>query len=91
MNFETAVRAYCPVNQLHLHLSVLMAHTLFLHPSFNHYLSLTQAMERYLEFILHHYLLALGLAVVTFLLIQELIESARRKFQFLSPTMPLPK
>lgn len=48
-------------------------------------------MDRYLEFILHHYLLSLALATVTFLLIQELIESAGRKFEFLSPTLTVAK
>ncbi|NOT84721.1 MAG: rhodanese-like domain-containing protein [Methylococcaceae bacterium] len=48
-------------------------------------------MERYLEFILNHYLLALGLAVVTFLLIQELIEGFLRNFEFISPTLAVVK
>lgn len=48
-------------------------------------------MERYLEFILKHYLLCLALVVVTFLLIQELLESAQRKFQFISPMMAVAK
>lgn len=48
-------------------------------------------MERYIEFVLNHYLLALGLAVVTFLLIQEFIESAFRKFELISPTMAVTK
>lgn len=48
-------------------------------------------MERYIEFILNHYLLSLGLAVVTFLLIQELIESATRKFEFISPAITVAK
>ena len=37
-------------------------------------------MDRYLEFILNHYLLTLAFAVVTFLLIQDFIETALRKF-----------
>lgn len=48
-------------------------------------------MERYLEFILNHYMLSLGLAVVTFLLIQEFIESAFRKFDLISPVMAVTK
>jgi rhodanese-related sulfurtransferase len=48
-------------------------------------------MERYLEFILNHYLLSLGFAVVTFLLAQELIESFLRKFEFISPTLAVAK
>ncbi len=48
-------------------------------------------MERYIEFVLNHYLLSLGLAVVTFLLIQELIESALRKFELISATMAVTK
>lgn len=48
-------------------------------------------MERYLEFILNHYLLSLALAVVTFLLIQELIETASRKFTLISPAIAVAK
>lgn len=48
-------------------------------------------MERYLEFILNHYLLSLGLAVVTFLLLQELLDSALRKFSLISPTLAVAK
>jgi rhodanese-related sulfurtransferase len=48
-------------------------------------------MDRYLEFILHHYILSLALAVVTFLLIQELIETAFKKFAAVSPLMAVAK
>lgn len=48
-------------------------------------------MDRYLEFILNHYLLSLSFAVVTFLLIQELLESAQRKYKFISPLMTVAK
>lgn len=48
-------------------------------------------MEQYIEFVLNHYLLSLGLAVVTFLLIQELIESALRKFELISPIAAVTK
>jgi rhodanese-related sulfurtransferase len=48
-------------------------------------------MDRYLEFILHHYILSLALAVVTYLLIQELIETAFKKFAAVSPLMAVAK
>jgi rhodanese-related sulfurtransferase len=48
-------------------------------------------MERYLEFILNHYILSLALAVVIFLLIQELIETAFKKFGVVSPLMAVAK
>ena len=42
-------------------------------------------MDRYLEFILNHYILSLALAVVTFLLIQEFFDTAFKKFSHISP------
>ncbi len=48
-------------------------------------------MERLLEFILNHYILSLALAVVTFLLIQELIETALKKFGAVSPLLAVAK
>ena len=48
-------------------------------------------MDRLIEFILNHYLLSLALAVVTFLLIQDLIESALNKFKSLSPLLAVVK
>jgi rhodanese-related sulfurtransferase len=48
-------------------------------------------MDRYLEFILNHYILSLALAVVTFLLIQELIETAFKKFGSISPLLAVAK
>jgi rhodanese-related sulfurtransferase len=48
-------------------------------------------MDRYLEFILNHYILSLALAVVTFLLIQELIETAFKKFSAISPLLAVAK
>ena len=48
-------------------------------------------MDRYLEFILNHYLLSLALAVVTFLLIQDFIETAFRKFEPISPVTAVTK
>jgi rhodanese-related sulfurtransferase len=48
-------------------------------------------MERYLEFILNHYMLSLALAVVTYLLIQELFDSALRKFSAVSPLLAVAK
>lgn len=48
-------------------------------------------MDRYLEFVLNHYLLTLALAVVTFLLIQDFIETALRKFELISPLSAVTK
>ncbi|GAB4254667.1 MAG: rhodanese-like domain-containing protein [Methylomicrobium sp.] len=48
-------------------------------------------MDRLIEFVLNHYLLSLGLAVVTFLLIQDLIESLFNKFESLSPLLAVTK
>ncbi len=48
-------------------------------------------MDRYLEFILNHYILSLALAVVTFLLIQELIDTAFKKFGAISPLLAVAK
>jgi len=48
-------------------------------------------MERYLEFILNHYILSLSLAVVTYLLIQELFDTAFKKYGSLSPLLAVAK
>lgn len=48
-------------------------------------------MDRFIEFVLNHYLLTLALAVVTFLLIQDLFESAFSKFKSLSPMLAVAK
>jgi rhodanese-related sulfurtransferase len=48
-------------------------------------------MERYLEFILNHYVLSLALAVVTYLLIQELFDTAFKKFRAVSPLLAVAK
>ncbi|MGJ0489661.1 rhodanese-like domain-containing protein [Methylobacter sp.] len=48
-------------------------------------------MDRYLEFILNHYILSLALAVVTFLLIQELFDTAFKKFKSISPLLAVAK
>jgi rhodanese-related sulfurtransferase len=48
-------------------------------------------MERYLEFIVNHYILCLALAVVTFLLIQELVDTAFKKFGGVSPLLAVAK
>ncbi|MBS3953473.1 MAG: rhodanese-like domain-containing protein [Methylomicrobium sp.] len=48
-------------------------------------------MERLIEFVLNHYLLSLALAVVTFLLIQDLVESLTNKFKSLSPMLAIVK
>jgi rhodanese-related sulfurtransferase len=46
---------------------------------------------RFIEFALNHYLLVLALLVVTYLLIQELLDSAFKKFGFLSPLLAVTK
>lgn len=48
-------------------------------------------MDRYLEFILNHYVLSLALAVVTYLLIQELFDTAFKKFGSVSPLLAVSK
>ncbi len=48
-------------------------------------------MDQYLEFIGNHYLLSLALVVISFLLIQDLIESAFNKFEGLSPLLAVTK
>ena len=48
-------------------------------------------MDRFIEFVLNHYLLTLALTVVTFLLIQDLFESAFNKFKSLSPMLAVAK
>ncbi|ASF45770.1 rhodanese-like domain-containing protein [Methylovulum psychrotolerans] len=47
--------------------------------------------NRYLEFALNHYILSLALAVVTYLLIQELFDTAFKKFAALSPLLAVAK
>jgi rhodanese-related sulfurtransferase len=48
-------------------------------------------MDRYLEFIVNHYILSLALAVVTYLLIQELFDTAFKKFGSISPMLAVAK
>ena len=48
-------------------------------------------MDQYIEFISNHYLLSLALIVVTYLLLQELIESTFNKFEGLSPMLAVTK
>jgi len=48
-------------------------------------------MDRYLEFILNHYILSLALAVVTYLLIQEFFDTAFKKFGSISPLLAVAK
>lgn len=48
-------------------------------------------MDRYLEFILNHYILSLATAVVTFLLIQEFFDTAFKRFDSISPLLAVPK
>jgi len=48
-------------------------------------------MDRYLEFILNHYIFSLALAVVTYLLIQEIFDSAFKKFGSVSPLLAVAK
>ncbi len=48
--------------------------------------------DRYLEFFSNHYLLALALALVTYLLIQEFFDvTLNKKFQSLSPLLTVAK
>jgi len=48
-------------------------------------------MDRYIEFVTNHWLLFIALMVVTFLLLQELFESALRKFEMISPILVVAK
>ena len=48
-------------------------------------------MDRYLEFILNHYILFLALAVVTFLLIQEFFDAVFKRFEAISPLLAVAK
>ena len=48
-------------------------------------------MDRYLEFILNHYILSLAMAVVTFLLIQEFFDTVFKRFDFISPMLAVMK
>jgi rhodanese-related sulfurtransferase len=48
-------------------------------------------MDRYIEFILNHYILALALAVVTYLLIQEVFDSVFNKSRAISPLLAVAK
>jgi rhodanese-related sulfurtransferase len=48
-------------------------------------------MDRYIEFILNHYILVLALAVVTYLLIQEIFDSAFNKSRGISPLAAVAK
>ena len=48
-------------------------------------------MDRYIEFVLNHYILVLALAVVTYLLIQEIIDSAFNKSRGISPLAAVAK
>ncbi len=48
-------------------------------------------MDRYLEFILNHYVLSLAMAVVSFLLIQEFFDTAFKKFKNVSPLQAVTK
>jgi len=48
-------------------------------------------MDQYLEFISNHYLLCLALVVVSYMLIQDLIESSFNKYQGLSPLLAVTK
>jgi rhodanese-related sulfurtransferase len=44
-------------------------------------------MERYLEFLFNHWMMFTALGVVTILLIQELIDSALKKYSAISPLL----
>jgi len=48
-------------------------------------------MDQYIEFISNHYLLSLALVVVTYLLIQDLVESTFNKYEGLSPLLAVTK
>lgn len=48
-------------------------------------------MDRYIEFILNHYILSLALAVVTYLLIQEFFDTTFKKFNAVSPLLAVAK
>jgi rhodanese-related sulfurtransferase len=48
-------------------------------------------MDRYIEFILNHYILVLALAVVTYLLIQEVFDGVFNKTRAISPLLAVAK
>ena len=48
-------------------------------------------MDQYIEFISNHYLLSLALIVVSYLLLQDLIENSFNKFKGLSPLLAVTK
>ncbi len=48
-------------------------------------------MDQYIEFASNHYLLVLALAVVSFLLIQDLLESSFSSFKKISPMIAVTK
>ncbi len=48
-------------------------------------------MERFFEFILNHYIYSLALAVVTYLLIQELFDTAFKKYSSITPLLAVVK
>ncbi len=48
-------------------------------------------MDRILEFIVNHYILVLALAVVSYLLVQELLDTAFKKFGNVSPMLAVAK
>ncbi len=54
-------------------------------------LSQTVTLDRLVEFTLNHYILALALVVVTYLLIQEFFDSALKKFGNVSPLLAVTK
>jgi rhodanese-related sulfurtransferase len=48
-------------------------------------------MDRYIEFILNHYILSLAVIIVVYLLIQDLFETVFRKFTAISPLQAVTK
>jgi rhodanese-related sulfurtransferase len=48
-------------------------------------------MDRYIEFILNHYILVLAMAVVTYLLIQEALDGVLNKSKAISPLLAVAK
>lgn len=48
-------------------------------------------MERFIEFLINHYLLTLAVVVVTYMLIQDLFDTAFKKHNSVSPLMAVAK
>lgn len=48
-------------------------------------------MEQYIEFISNHYLLSLAFVVISYLIIQDFVESSFNKYEALSPMLAVTK